>query len=103
MKQAQEMFAKHNIPVTNYMAAIRYCNLREFDMETQLEVISTLVPTSHAHELDPIPLKFAFLYFVQDTVRALNESKPIDLLGVFESAVIKADALLVRSPEIYTK
>lgn len=100
----QEAFTKRQIPVSSAFMAIRYCNLREFSMKEQIGMLSELIPSDYTDNLDPIPLKYSFLYFVQDTVNELSQGKTeVNCSDIFIGACLKADSYLAKNPWIYTK
>lgn len=106
MKHAAEILTKNRIPTNSFLKAVHFCSVKDFSMDEQIAILKELVPSANLSELDPIPLKYTFLYVVQDTVKLMEldmRDRPADLLGVFEQAVKKTEALLVKNPWIYTK
>ena len=104
MPKVEDVLEKKQIPTYSPIAAIRYCSMRDFTMDEQLDMLGGLVPTHCVEDLDPIPLKYAFLYFVQDSVRELSQGKTrVNCETIFLGAVTKANDLLEKNPHIYTK
>lgn len=88
------------IPRTSVFAAIQHCHARNYTLDEQISMLQDMVPAGTLDDLDPIPLKYSFLYFVQDYIRAGENPNCED---IFIGAVLKADDLLKRFPYIWTK
>lgn len=88
------------IPRTSVIAAIHFCQTRNFTMNEQISQLQDMVPAGSLEGLDPIPLKYSFLYFIQDYIIAGDKANCED---IFIGACLKADNLLARNPHIWTK
>ena len=103
MNPALDILKAYEIPTGSFVAAIQYLNDRTDLTDKQyLERISELVGYDCQVEVENLP-RYAYLYLVQEIIKASQSTDAINVVAVYEVAYDKAAEFIKENSYIFAR